>query len=50
MLDELLEKYAEHGDAQFTLPDVLYVPPISGTDRWTTSSACSAVRSSFVPP
>jgi len=29
ILDELLEKYAEHGDAQFTLPDVLHVPPIS---------------------
>ena len=30
ILEELLEKYAEHGDAQFTLPDVLHVPPISG--------------------
>jgi type I restriction enzyme R subunit len=30
VLDELLEKYAEHGDAQFVLPDVLRVPPISG--------------------
>lgn len=30
ILDELLEKYAEHGDAQFLLPDVLHVPPISG--------------------
>jgi type I restriction enzyme R subunit len=29
VLDELLEKYAEHGDAQFVLPDVLRVPPIS---------------------
>ena len=29
VLDELLEKYAEHGDAQFALPDVLQVPPIS---------------------
>jgi type I restriction enzyme R subunit len=29
ILDELLEKYAEHGDAQFFLPDVLKVPPIS---------------------
>jgi type I restriction enzyme R subunit len=25
----LLEKYAEHGTAQFTIPDVLKVPPIS---------------------
>ena len=29
MLEELLEKYAEHGTAQFVLPDVLEVPPIS---------------------
>jgi type I restriction enzyme R subunit len=29
VLDELLEKYAEHGDAQFLLPDVLKVHPIS---------------------
>jgi len=30
ILEELLEKYAEHGTAQFKLPDVLQVPPISG--------------------
>jgi type I restriction enzyme R subunit len=29
VLDELLEKYADHGDAQFLLPDVLHVPPLS---------------------
>jgi len=29
ILGELLEKYAQHGDAQFLLPDVLKVPPIS---------------------
>jgi type I restriction enzyme R subunit len=29
VLEELLEKYAEHGDAQFVLPDVLKIPPIS---------------------
>jgi type I restriction enzyme R subunit len=29
ILNELLEKYAEHGTAQFLLPDVLRVPPIS---------------------
>ena len=29
MLEELLEKYAQHGDAQFVLPDVLKIPPIS---------------------
>ncbi len=29
ILDDLLEKYAEYGDAQFVLPDVLKVPPLS---------------------
>ena len=29
VLEELLDKYAEHGDAQFLLPDVLRVPPLS---------------------
>jgi len=29
VLEELLEKYAEHGTAQFALPDALKVPPIS---------------------
>lgn len=29
ILSDLLEKYAEHGAAQFRLPDVLRVPPIS---------------------
>jgi type I restriction enzyme R subunit len=29
ILEELLEKYAEHGNAQFILPDVLHIPPIS---------------------
>lgn len=29
ILDELLDKYAEHGTAQFIIPDVLEVPPIS---------------------
>lgn len=29
ILDELLEKYAEHGAAQFVMPDVLKVPPVS---------------------
>lgn len=29
VLDDLLEKYAEHGTAQFVVPDVLKVPPIS---------------------
>ena len=30
VLDALLEKYAEHGSAQFTLPDILEVPPFTG--------------------
>ncbi len=29
ILSDLLEKYAEHGTAQFIIPDVLKVPPIS---------------------
>ncbi|TAK09774.1 DEAD/DEAH box helicase [bacterium] len=29
VLNDLLEKYAEHGTAQFMIPDVLKVPPIS---------------------
>jgi type I restriction enzyme R subunit len=30
VLDELLTKYEQHGTAQFVLPEVLQVPPISG--------------------
>jgi type I restriction enzyme R subunit len=29
ILDELLDKYVEHGTAQFVIPDVLEVPPLS---------------------
>ena len=29
VLDELLDKYTEHGTAQFVIPDVLQVPPIN---------------------
>ncbi len=29
ILNELLDKYADHGTAQFALPDVLQVPPIN---------------------
>jgi len=29
IINELLEKYAEHGTAQFSIPDVFEVPPIS---------------------
>ena len=29
ILNELLDKYAEHGAAQFGLPEALEVPPIS---------------------
>ncbi len=28
-LGEILEKYAEHGTAQFKIPEILKVPPIS---------------------
>jgi type I restriction enzyme R subunit len=33
ILEELLEKYAEYGDEQFVLPDVLQIPPISRHGR-----------------
>jgi type I restriction enzyme R subunit len=33
ILEELLEKYAEHGTAQFVLPDALHIPPISQHGR-----------------
>ena len=29
ILTELLEKYAEYGTAQFIIPDVLKIPPLS---------------------
>jgi type I restriction enzyme R subunit len=29
VLDAVLEKYAEHGSAQFKLPDILEVPPFN---------------------
>jgi type I restriction enzyme R subunit len=29
ILDEILEKYAEHGTTQFAFPEILKVPPIS---------------------
>ena len=29
ILEELLEKYTEHGTAQFLIPDILEVPPLS---------------------
>jgi type I restriction enzyme R subunit len=29
ILNELLEKYAEHGTSEFTLPDCLQIPPIN---------------------
>ena len=40
LLKELLDKYADHGDAQFVLPDILFVPPISdhGTIREITAT------------
>nr|WP_246742727.1 type I restriction-modification enzyme R subunit C-terminal domain-containing protein [Rhodomicrobium vannielii] len=52
VLDELLEKYAQHGYAQFVLPDVLYLQPISTHGkprdhqafRWTRRAAASRKR------
>ena len=49
ILEELLEKYAEHGDAQFVLPDVLQVPPISehgtrGGDHPASSADADELR------
>ena len=44
MLDELLEKYAEHGTAQFAIPDVLKVPPISKHGNVMEIAGCSAGR------
>lgn len=29
IINELLDKYAEHGTTQFSIPDVFEVPPIS---------------------
>ena len=39
ILDELLEKYAEFGAAQFDLPEILKVPPISEHGRVTEIAA-----------
>jgi type I restriction enzyme R subunit len=30
ILDQILEKYVEYGTAQFRVPDILKIPPISG--------------------
>ena len=51
ILEELLEKYAEHGDAQFVLPDVLKVPPISAHGQPSRNRrALRRRRSSSVTP
>ena len=40
ILNELLDKYAEHGTAQFGLPEALEVPPISSTGTsWRSRSS-----------
>jgi type I restriction enzyme R subunit len=39
VLHELLEKYAEHGVAQFAIPDILKVPPISSHGNVTEIAA-----------
>jgi len=33
ILNDLLDEYAEHGLAQFKVPEVLKVPPISGRGK-----------------
>lgn len=39
ILNDLLDKYTDHGDAQFVLPDVLHVPPLSSYGTITEISA-----------
>jgi type I restriction enzyme R subunit len=39
ILNELLEKYADHGNAQFVLPDILRIPPLSSHGSVTEISA-----------
>ena len=39
ILYDLLEKYAEYGEAQFTLPDILKVPPLSNRGNASEISA-----------
>jgi type I restriction enzyme R subunit len=39
VLNDLLDKYAEHGNAQFVLPDILRVPPLSEHGTVTEISA-----------
>ena len=40
ILQELLEMYAEHGTAQFAIPEVLKVPPISAHGNVIEIAAC----------
>lgn len=40
ILNELLDKYAEHGVLQFTIPDILKVPPISDRGNVAEIIAC----------
>ena len=46
ILNELLDKYTEHGLTQFKIPDVLKVPPISdrGTVKEIADSFAGAQR------
>ena len=50
VLDDILEKYIEYGTAQFQIPEILKVPPISHRGRSRTSSACSAAPNACAPP
>jgi type I restriction enzyme R subunit len=40
ILNDLLEKYADDGELQFTLPDVLKVPPISQHGKVPETARC----------
>ena len=51
ILDELLEKYAEHGDAQFVLPDVLEgSADLNPRPARRNHQACSAAPTNFGRP
>jgi type I restriction enzyme, R subunit len=48
VLDELLDKYTEHGTAQFVLPDVLEVPPLSTHGNVIEIAGCFGGESELV--
>jgi len=48
ILEELLEKYTQHGTAQFVIPDILKVPPLSEMATSWRSRECLAAWISCV--